>query len=174
MLLGINVQARCQWKWHILLYDPHPWRGISSLRAWKGGAFRPFHGEDSMKGPSLLTLVSAGLFISYILTPFSAEVAVVWQLFPFLKYVIPEVLSPSLISTLTSGGSVLELAGIGSIGQGKLLAASNKSHPFRPSTHTHLAMQTRYIQPHEFLRPELRMTSCDVLLRRMRKLVTTQ
>ncbi|KAM9591171.1 uncharacterized protein ACIBXB_006070 [Morphnus guianensis] len=39
------------------------------------------------------------------------------QLFPLLKYVIPEALPLSLIgSALAGGGSVLELAGIGSIG----------------------------------------------------------
>ena len=36
---------------------------------------------------------------------------------PLLKYVIPEALPPSLMSSaLASGGSVLEPAGIGSVG----------------------------------------------------------
>ena len=72
---------------------------------------------DSL-GPSSLTLVSAGLFLSHVLTP------PFWLLFhsgffPLLEYVITEVLPPSLMgSALARGGSILEPAGIGSIGHG--------------------------------------------------------
>ena len=61
--------------------------------------------------PSSLTLVSAELFLSHILTPlFSCS------FIALLKYVIPEVLPLSLIdSALASSRSVLEPAGIGSI-----------------------------------------------------------
>jgi len=63
--------------------------------------------------PPSLALVSAGLFLSYSLTPLSY----CSFLFPLLNYVIPEALPPSLVgSALASSGSVLEPAGIGSIG----------------------------------------------------------
>ncbi|XP_049649850.1 uncharacterized protein LOC126035357 [Accipiter gentilis] len=66
--------------------------------------------------PSSLTWVSAGLFLSHILTPLF-RLLLRSRFFPLLKYVIPEALPPSLIgSALASGGSFLELAGTGSIG----------------------------------------------------------
>jgi len=68
--------------------------------------------------PSSLTLVSAELFLSHSLTPLS-QTAISMQVFPLLKYVISETLPPLLIGlALASSGSVLELAGIGSIRHG--------------------------------------------------------
>jgi len=66
--------------------------------------------------PSALTLVSAELFLSHILTHLSC-----WKLprffFPLLNYVIPKVLPPLLMgSALPSDRSLLEPAGTGSIG----------------------------------------------------------
>ncbi|XP_074683769.1 LYR motif-containing protein 4 isoform X1 [Strix aluco] len=50
---------------------------------------------------------------------FPAAIAGAQQFFPLLKYVIPEVLPPLLMgSALASDGSVLEPAGIGSVGHG--------------------------------------------------------
>jgi len=68
--------------------------------------------------PSSLTLVPAGLFLSHSLTPLSAAISP--QLFlPLLKSVIPKVLPPSLMAlALARGGSVLELAGTGSVRHG--------------------------------------------------------
>ena len=65
--------------------------------------------------------------------------------FPLLKYVITEVLPPLLMGlALASGGSVLELAGTGSVGHGgKLLAASRNTTPVA-SCWQNLATQTRY------------------------------
>ncbi|KAM9616085.1 uncharacterized protein ACIBXB_020459 [Morphnus guianensis] len=71
--------------------------------------------------PSALTWGAAGLFLSHVLTPLSlAAVSVPQQLFfPLLRSVIPEVLPLSLMgSALSSSGSVLEPAGIGSVGHG--------------------------------------------------------
>jgi len=62
--------------------------------------------------------VSAELFLSHSLTPLS-QTAISMQVFPLLKYVISETLPPLLIGlALASSGSVLELAGIGSIRHG--------------------------------------------------------
>jgi len=64
--------------------------------------------------PSLLTLVSAELLLSY------SHSSLLLQVFsPLLKCVIPEELPVLLMgSALASGGSILELAGIGFIGHG--------------------------------------------------------
>ena len=69
--------------------------------------------------PSSLTLVSAELFLSHRLTPFSTAFSPqVFLSFP-LKYVITEVLSLSLIGlALASGGSILESANTGFIRHG--------------------------------------------------------
>ncbi|KAM9590844.1 uncharacterized protein ACIBXB_005893 [Morphnus guianensis] len=68
--------------------------------------------------PSSLTLVSAGLFLLHVLTPLSGcHFCLSQQLFSFLKNVITEALPLSLIGlALASSGSVLEPAGIGSVG----------------------------------------------------------
>jgi len=70
-----------------------------------------------LRPPSSLTLVSAELFLSHRLTPLSQLLSPHSFFLPFLKYVIPEVLPPSLIA-LASGGSVSEPAGIGFIRHG--------------------------------------------------------
>jgi len=68
--------------------------------------------------PSSLTLVSAELFLSHRLTPLSS-LPFHCSLFLLLKYVITDVLPPSLIGlALASSRSILEPAGIGSIRQG--------------------------------------------------------
>jgi len=68
--------------------------------------------------PSSQTLVSGEWFLSHILTPLYCCCCAAC-LFPLFKYVITEALLPSLMgSALASGGSVLEVAGIGSIRNG--------------------------------------------------------
>jgi len=66
--------------------------------------------------PSLLTLVSAELFVSFsLISP--AAMAAMQQLFLLLKYVTTDVLSLLLMGlALASGGSILEPAGVGSVG----------------------------------------------------------
>jgi len=61
-----------------------------------------------------LTLVSAELFLSHSLTPLSRLSFPCSFFLPLLKYFITEVLPP-IGWALTSGGSILEPAGIGSI-----------------------------------------------------------
>jgi len=64
--------------------------------------------------PSSMTLMSAELFLSHS----SSLAAAVQHFFSLLKYVVTEVLPPSLIgSTLASSGSALELAVTGFIGR---------------------------------------------------------
>ena len=58
--------------------------------------------------------------VSLTYSHFSLPAAVLQDFFPLLYYVIPEALPPSLMGlTLASSGSVLETAGIGSIGHGE-------------------------------------------------------
>jgi len=73
-------------------------RGCRGISALAPGAPPP--------SPSLLTLVSAELFLSHILTPLSCCKSPRF-FFSLLKYVIPEAL-PSLLmgSALASGGSI--------------------------------------------------------------------
>ena len=79
-------------------------RGVSAVAA---GAPPP--------PPSSLTLVSAELFLTRIVTPSSH----CRFFFPLLKHVIPEALPLSLMgSALASSRSILELAGIGSVRHG--------------------------------------------------------
>jgi len=64
--------------------------------------------------PSSQTLVSAELFVSHSFTPLSSLLFHCRVFPPLLKYVITEALPPLLIGlALTSGRSVLELAGTG-------------------------------------------------------------
>jgi len=98
--------------------------------------------------PSSLTLVSAELFLSHILTP------LFWLLlhssfFPLFQYIIPEALPPSLMgSALASSGSVLDPAGIGSIRhRGSFQQLLTAATPTAPS-YQNLAVQTQYsVQP---------------------------
>ena len=63
-------------------------------------------------------LVSAELFLSLVLL-LSSICCCAAGFFPLLKYVITEALKSSLTgSTLASSGSILEPAGIGSVGHG--------------------------------------------------------
>ena len=68
--------------------------------------------------PASQTLGSAGLFLSHVLTPLSGcHFCAPCNFFSLLKYVIPEALLPLLMGlALASSGSVLEPAGIGTIG----------------------------------------------------------
>ncbi|KAJ7408733.1 hypothetical protein BTVI_58639 [Pitangus sulphuratus] len=63
-----------------------------------------------------------------------------------LKYVFTEALPLFLIGLALASGRkpVLEPAGIGSSKQGKLLAASNRSHPCRPPRCQNPATETHY------------------------------
>jgi len=75
--------------------------------------------STSSSPPSSLTLVSAELFLSHSLTPLSCcTYCYTGRFSPQLKYVMPEVLPPSLMGLASaSSGSVLEPAGI-TIGHG--------------------------------------------------------
>jgi len=65
-------------------------------------------------------------------------------LFFLLKYIIPEALPPALMgSALASGGSILELAGIGFVYR-KFPAVSHRSHPCNTPRYQNLAMQTKH------------------------------
>jgi len=79
--------------------------------------------------PSSLTLVSAELFLSHILTP------PFQQIFPLLKYVITEVLPPITDWLDLRQWRVCLSAGWHWLYQTwrKLLAASHRSHPCSPS-----------------------------------------
>jgi len=85
--------------------------------------------------PSSLTLVSAELFLLHLLGPLSWLLLLLHSSFsPLLNYVMPEVLPPSLMGlALASSGSVLDLAGTGSIKSGgsfwQLLAAATSVAP---------------------------------------------
>lgn len=78
-------------------------------------------------------LVTAELLLSHY--PYSSLCLQLHSCFsPLLKSVIPELLPLSLMgSTLASGRSFLELAGIDSGNGGSFLAASHRSHPGSPS-----------------------------------------
>ena len=95
------------------------------------GLYHKLKGKTLCSGipPSSLTLVSAELFLSHRLAPLSQL-----PFLPLLKSVIPEELPPSLMGlALGSGRAVLELAGTGLYQTwGKLLAASDRSHPYSP------------------------------------------
>jgi len=88
---------------------------------------------------SLLTLMSAKLFFSHslsLLSPYTAVSPLSFFL-PFLKYVITEVLPPSLIDlALGSSGSVLEPSSTGFIRHGgsfwKLLTEATAIAPLLP------------------------------------------
>jgi len=89
--------------------------------------------------PSSLTLVSAELFLSHLLTPLS-RLPFYHSFFPLLKYVIAEVLPPLLIGlALASGGSVLALAGTGFIRDG---GSFSQKPPLYPPHYPNLATQT--------------------------------
>jgi len=128
----------------------HGCRGISALMS-----------ATPPPPPSSLTLVSVELFLCHILTPLlRTELhCCAAGFFPLLKYVIPEALPPSPPgSGLTSSGSVLEMAGIGSIGHGgsfsQLLTEATPVAPQLPKpcyTHpVHLPTQSllgRFVTP---------------------------
>ena len=86
---------------------PHGLQGNLCSAAW-----------STSSPPSSLTLVSAELLLSHILTPLSGcNCCCAVAFFPLLRYVIPEALPPSLMgSALASNRSVLEPAGIDFIG----------------------------------------------------------
>jgi len=87
--------------------------------------------------PSSLTLVSAGLLLSHILSPLSgySSAGSPTPLPLLLKYVIAEVLPPLLMGlALASSGSVFEPAGIGSIRHGgSFLQLLTEATPVSPS-----------------------------------------
>jgi len=92
-----------------------PW---SSARAARGDSAPMSQAPPPPR--SSLTLGSAELFLSHRLTLLASLLSHPEVFFlPLLKYVIPEVLPPSLIGlALASGGSVLEPAGTGCIRHG--------------------------------------------------------
>jgi len=75
--------------------------------------------------------------VSLTLSQFSPPAAVAQPFFLLFKYIIPGVLPPSLMSSaLASGGSVVESAGIGSVGRGgsfwQLLTEATPIAPLLP------------------------------------------
>ncbi|XP_051644285.1 uncharacterized protein LOC127471428 [Manacus candei] len=99
--------------------------------------------------PSLLTLMSAELFLSHILTPLFSEcnyICTVSFFYP-LQYIITEVLLPSLMGlALTSSRSVLESAVIGSVRyQGSFQQLLTEATPVVPhSCYQNSAIQNQY------------------------------
>jgi len=72
--------------------------------------------EHLLPPPSALTLVSAELLLSQSHSSLQLQLLLHRFFLPFLKYVITEVLPPLLIGlALASNGSILELAGTGSV-----------------------------------------------------------
>ena len=104
-----------------------PWTSMG----WRGTACLTVVGSMGCRGisaPARGTLPPALFFtdfsvcrvVSLTYSHFSLPAAVLQDFFPLLYYVIPEALPPSLMGlTLASSGSVLETAGIGSIGHGE-------------------------------------------------------
>ena len=96
--------------------DSLPHHCLSSRAAREDTLLR--HLEHLLPLPSSLTLVSTELFLSHLLTPLS-QLPCYPSFFPFLKYVITEVLPPLLVGlALARGGSILEPAGTGFIRHG--------------------------------------------------------
>jgi len=94
--------------------------------------------------PSALILGSAELFLLHILTHL-LTLLLCSSFFPLLKTAIPELLGPSLMgSALASSGSVLELAGIGSVGHGRSFWQLLTEATPAASCYQNLATQTQY------------------------------
>lgn len=111
------------------------WRGISAPAI---GSHPP--------PPSEMTWVSAEQLLSWILTPLSGCCLLFTQyLFLLLNFDIPEVLPPSLMgSALVSGGSILALAGVGSVEHGEIFSQLlTEAAPAAPCPHQNLPIQTK-------------------------------
>jgi len=114
---GLQVDICSTVDLHGLQGNKLPHHGLSSRTAREDSLLRCL--KHLLPPPSSLTLVSAELFLSHFLTPLSQLPSHLSFYIPFLKYVIPEVLPPSLIGlALGSSRSVLEAAGTGFIRHG--------------------------------------------------------
>ena len=134
---SVGSSTGCRW------ISAPPWISMGC----RGNLSAPAPGAPPLL-PSSLTLVSAELFLSHLLTPlchcncYSPETS-----FPFLKYVILEVLPLWLMgSALASSGSVLEPTGIDFIGHGgSFQQLLTEAMPMPPHRYQNLATQTQYI-----------------------------